>query len=89
MMTTLIRRWFSTGLSLIVKGTLPFFMDAPSRSRLGSVAGSEERHSTMSADLITTFEGCQVAAVKSKELFTVPSKYKCNIWIRGYFRQDA
>lgn len=68
MIITLIRRWFSTGSSLIVKGTVSFFMEAPSRARLGSVAGSEERSSPMSVPVIEICEGRQASGVESNEL---------------------
>lgn len=68
MIITLIRRWFSTGSSLIVKGTVSFFMEAPSRARVGIVAGSEERFSPMSVPVIKICEGLQASGVKSREL---------------------
>lgn len=57
MITTLKRRWFSTGSSLIVKGTVSFFMGASFRARLGSVAGSEARFSLIFVPVIKICEG--------------------------------
>lgn len=68
MIITLIRRWFSTGSSLIVKGTVSFLMEAPFRPRLGSVAGSEERSSPMSVPVIKICKERQDSGVKSRDL---------------------